>query len=114
MKNRPIAVGPGAASLMLIALVLALSVLGMLTLFSARSAEGMSLRAAEVAETEYALYARAERTLAQAEKSPGVLSWQEEEDGRTLECEVEIGEDGDITWLKHRLTAVIGEYEEWN
>lgn len=37
MKRRTAAVGPGAASLMLIALVLALSILGMLTLFSARA-----------------------------------------------------------------------------
>lgn len=49
MNQREYRIGPGAASLMLLVVVLSMSVLGMLALMSARSDENLSLRSAEVA-----------------------------------------------------------------
>ena len=48
MNQREYRIGPGAASLMLLVVVLSMSVLGMLALMSARSDENLSLRSAEV------------------------------------------------------------------
>ena len=44
MNQREYRIGPGAASLMLLVVVLSMSVLGMLALMSARSDENLSLR----------------------------------------------------------------------
>ena len=46
MNQREYRIGPGAASLMLLVVVLSMSVLGMLALMSARSDENLSLRSA--------------------------------------------------------------------
>ena len=62
-KNR-ISLGPGAASLTLIFVMLGMSILGMLCLMSGRSDEKLSRRSIEVAETVYALNAAAEKDLA--------------------------------------------------
>lgn len=62
-KNR-ISLGPGAASLTLIFVMLGMSILGMLSLMSGRSDEKLSRRSIEVAETIYALNASAEKDLA--------------------------------------------------
>ena len=62
-KNR-ISLGPGAASLTLIFVMLGMSILGMLSLMSGRSDEKLSRRSIEVAETVYALNAAAEKDLA--------------------------------------------------
>lgn len=64
MSRRKIAAGPGASSLILIAVVLALSVLTVLTMISARNDEALSLRSEETQEEVYALFARGERSLA--------------------------------------------------
>ena len=65
MNQREYRIGPGAASLMLLVVVLSMSVLGMLTLMSARSDENLSLRSAEVARQVAELNVSAERSLAE-------------------------------------------------
>ena len=119
-------IGPGAASLMLIVVVLSMSVLAMLAMMNARSDNRLSTRSAEVTEQVYALDAQAERTLAEldgvlaecaaqtendedylalvAQKLPleaalseRTISWQEVgEDGRSLICAVEIAQHGEF------------------
>jgi len=64
MKRRGFQIGPGAASLMLIVVVLSMSVLGILTLMNARSDERLSARSVEVAQEIYQLDEKAERSLA--------------------------------------------------
>lgn len=64
MKRRGFQIGPGAASLMLIVVVLSMSVLGILTLMNARSDERLSARSVEIAEEIYQLDEKAERSLA--------------------------------------------------
>lgn len=71
MKQRNIHLGPGAASLILIVVVLCMSVLGMLTMMSARSDDRYSTRAADVAQAVGALNVAAERSMAELD---GILS----------------------------------------
>ncbi len=66
--KRKIAVGPGASSLILIAVVLALSVLTVLTMISARSDEAMATRSAETRQEVYALFAAGERSMAKLDE----------------------------------------------
>ena len=49
MNQREYRIGPGAASLMLLVVVLSMSALGMLAMMSARSDESLSLRSQDVA-----------------------------------------------------------------
>ena len=66
MKRKSIlALGPGAPSLILIFVVLALSMLGMLALFNGRNDVRLSERSVQVMEDVYALYTGAEQTRAQ-------------------------------------------------
>ena len=119
MSRRKIAAGPGASSLILIAVVLALSVLTVLTMISARNDEALSLRSEETQEEVYALFARGERSLAaldavlvKAGKDAGDMEdyleevqedlpqgmtlredqvfWTEKTENRTLECGVRL------------------------
>ena len=120
MNQREYRIGPGAASLMLLVVVLSMSVLGMLALMSARSDENLSLRSAEVARQVAELNVSAERSMAEldavladaarsaqndedyltrVEAALGdamtlegrAVSWQETNDeGRTLACAVEL------------------------
>ena len=119
MSRRKIAAGPGASSLILIAVVLALSVLTVLTMISARNDEALSLRSEETQEEVYALFARGERSLAaldavlvKAGKDAGDMEdyleevqedlpqgmtlredqvfWTEKTDNRALECGVRL------------------------
>ena len=119
MSRRKIAAGPGASSLILIAVVLALSVLTVLTMISARNDEALSLRSEETQEEVYALFARGERSLAaldavlvKAGKDAGDMEdyleevqedlpqgmtlredqvfWTEKTDTRALECGVRL------------------------
>ncbi|MBQ9210530.1 MAG: hypothetical protein IJ153_02420 [Clostridia bacterium] len=64
MNKRKVAVGPGASSLILIAVVLALSVLTVLTMISARNDEALALRSVETRQEVYGLFAEGERSLA--------------------------------------------------
>ena len=63
-KSR-ISFGPGAASLILIVVILSMSVLGILALMNARSDSALSRRSIDVVAAGYALNDRAERALAQ-------------------------------------------------
>ena len=63
-KKSSIGFGPGAPSLILIFVVLALSVLGMLTLMNGRNDYAFSRRSAQATEAVYALNAQAEGTRA--------------------------------------------------
>lgn len=123
MKRRVIAVGPGAASLILVVVALCMSVLGMLTLISARNDYRFSARSRDMTETTYAMNGRAEESLArldgalaacakQASNDPEYLSllegalpegmqldgrevfWQEIEGERVLDCAVNVSEWG--------------------
>lgn len=64
MKQRKIAIGPGAASLILIVVVLSMCVLCMLTFISARNDNALSRKSTAMVETVYDLNARSERSLA--------------------------------------------------
>lgn len=72
MRRRSnVSFGPGAASLILIVVILSMGVLGMLALMNARSDARLSARSAQVVAAGYALNDRAERDLAALD---GVLS----------------------------------------
>ena len=64
MSQREYRIGPGAASLMLLVVVLSMCVLGVLALMGARSDEGLSLRSIQVAQEVARLNVQAERSLA--------------------------------------------------
>ena len=125
MNRKDYHIGPGAASLMLIVVVLSMSVLGMLSMMNARSDNRLSMRSAEVTEEIYILSADAERSLAlldavladcaqQAEDdeawltlvggslpegmtlSGRAVSWIEENEvGRKMICTVELADFGE-------------------
>ena len=67
MKKRTSALsfGPGASSLILIFVVLSMTVLGMLSLLSARNDRGLSARSIQVVQAQYALNQKAEERLAE-------------------------------------------------
>lgn len=120
MKQRNYRIGPGAASLLLVVVIVSMSVLGLLALISARNDYKLTQRAAEFTVAEYTASAQAERTLALldgillssredtqddeeylrvlAEVLPEgltlsgrIVSWEESSDsGRTLMCAVEM------------------------
>ena len=107
MNQREYRIGPGAASLMLLVVVLSMSALGMLAMMSARSDESLSLRsqdvladAARTAQGEADYRARVEAALAEEPEAGMTLlgrtvSWTETNDeGRTLICAVELQERG--------------------
>ena len=71
MKRRGVTIGPGAPSLLLAVVVVAMSVLGLLALMSARSDAQLARRSLEYTEAEYERAAQAERSLAQLD---GVLT----------------------------------------
>lgn len=114
MERKGFRIGPGAASLLLLAVVLSMSALGLLALYSARSDAQMSERSLEVAQSVYQLNDCAERSMmaldeilvaAQDRNEGGYLEvvaqmlpasmalegdrvcWTErQEDGRSLKC----------------------------
>lgn len=123
MNQREYRIGPGAASLMLLVVVLSMSALGMLAMMSARSDESLSLRSQDVARQVAELNVSAEQSLARldavladaARTAQGeadylarveaalagmtllgrTVSWTETNDeGRTLICAVELQERG--------------------
>lgn len=65
MNRKDYHIGPGAASLMLIVVVLSMSVLGMLSMMNARSDNRLSARSAEVTEEAYLLSSMAEQSVAE-------------------------------------------------
>ncbi len=64
MNKRKIAVGPGASSLILIAVVLTLCVMAVLTMISARNDDGLTSRSTSTAGEVYTLSATGEKRLA--------------------------------------------------
>ena len=126
MNRKDYHIGPGAASLMLIVVVMGMSVLGVLAMMNARSDNRLSMRSAEVAEQAYGLSSAAEQSLAtldavlvncaeQAEDDESWLalvadalpngmtlfertvSWTEEGGERRLVCAVELNDFGEET-----------------
>ena len=106
MKKRVIAIGPGAASLILIVVALSMSVLGMLTLMSARNDRKLAERSADMAQNIASLNERAEQSVAALDavlfsceqRSAGDAEYQnlisaELPEGMTLE-------DGEIFWME--------------
>lgn len=123
MRKREYHIGPGAASLMLIAVVLSLSVLGVLSMMSARSDLKLTKRSVAVSEEIARLNEKSERSMAALD---GILLecaaaadedeylaqvqaalpdymmiedrtvfWTETGDGRELECAAEIAPLGE-------------------
>ena len=109
MKKREFRIGPGAASLILIAVVTAMSILGLLSLMNARTDLQMARRSARVAADVAALDAASEESLARLDAIIAACAAEEEDeflarvaqslpdgmtlDGRTVLWE-EIGADG--------------------
>ncbi len=141
MKKQKIAVGPGAASMMLIAVVLALSVLTVLTMISARSDESLSRRSVETRQQVYSLFSRAEESMARLDavlasagsqdRGDAYLTaveaglpegmrmegrqvfWEESENGRQLECGVKLNEAGAFPRAEWTLHR-LGEADIWS
>ena len=119
-KKSSVSLGPGAASLILIIVVLSLTALGMLSLMTARNDLKLSRRSAEVAQAVYELSEHAERDLnalddivssargnAQSEEAfwesisgtlpdgmsfeeDDIIAWQVTDDTRVLDCAVRV------------------------
>ena len=119
MNKRKVALGPGAASLILIVVVLSLCMMAMLTQISARSDYNLCTRSAEMVQRVYELNAQSEQKLAEldavlvaARKDAGdmnaylekveaslpegmtleedTIQWTEPLDNRNLECIVRL------------------------
>lgn len=120
MKRREYRIGPGAASLLLVVVVVSMSVLGLLALINARGDHKLTERGVQFAVSEYTASAQAEHRLAELdgvlamcarqagseeeyrrlvsenlpagmEMEADVVSWeQDSQHGRTLMCAVKI------------------------
>ena len=136
--------GPGAASLILIVVILSMSVLGMLALMNARNDNKLSDRSIDVVEAGYALNDRAERTLATLDGvlytctavagddeaymaairgllpagmllDGRIISWSETDELRTLNCAVEVLPLGEGERFEWREHRLTAVTEEiWN
>ena len=102
MNKHGFQIGPGAASLLLIAVALSMSVMGILNLVSARNDERLSARSAEVTEAVYSLNSAAEAHLAELD---AVLAgvFQNAGDDYLAQVENALGEpfcltDDTVTW----------------
>lgn len=114
--------GPGAASLILIFVVLSMSILGMLALINGRNDAQLSRRSAQVIEAVYQLNERAELRRGELDAliknhadyaallpegvtlEDGALCWTEEDGLRMLDCALSV-QDGRTAWLRHDMTA---------
>lgn len=85
MNRKDYHIGPGAASLMLIVVVLSMSVLGILAMMNARSDNRLSVRSAVVAEEIYTLSDAAERSLATLDATLVQCKQQAEDDESWLQ-----------------------------
>ena len=142
-KSR-ISFGPGAASLILIVVILSMSILGILALMNARSDSRLSRRSIEVIAAGYALAEVSERSVAnldalvvrcsdKADTEEAFLevlrqnlpanmtledrqiSWEETDGFRTLECVVEVAPLGAQPRLEWRVHRLTAITEgTWN
>ena len=128
--KRSFRIGPGAASLLLMAVVLSMCILGVLSLLNARTDRLLSVRSISAAEEMAALNCAAEASLARldAALSDGttdflpegmVLSedqifWEETSGGRTLSCAVSLSalRARRSPWTRHRLFTELTAGEE--
>ncbi len=129
-KKSNISFGPGASSLILIFVVLAMAVLGMLTLMNSRNDVRLSERSAQVTEAVYALNAQAEEKRAALDalakrcggdltaldealpegvtREESLLSWEETDGVRRLDCALALLPEGAAErtqWKRYTLTA---------
>ena len=129
MNRRNFQIGPGAASLLLIAVVLCMGVLGALSLVSARGDAQLSLRSVRMAESAATLNSYAEEELMELDRvlvelakvgddaqymaeiakllpydatlNDRTISWVEAgEDGRRVTCAIEIAPLGDFPRMR--------------
>ena len=132
-KKSMISFGPGASSLILIFVVLALSALGMLSLMNSRNDIRLSERSVQVTQAVYALQTAAEEKRASldallvkaaketdsqdayaaavqaalpegVEWADGVLCWKETDGFRSLNCALEAQPFGEL--LRYQVRAV--------
>ena len=125
MNKRKIALGPGAASLILIVVVLSLCMLAMLAQIGSRNDFSLASRSAQMITRVYELHDQSERRYAeldailvkcQAETADrdaylalveenlpedmyldeDVVSWTEPLDNRTMNCEVRLADPGEM------------------
>ena len=143
-RRSRISFGPGAASLILIVVILSMSVLGMLALMNARSDVRLSERSVQVIEAASALNDRAERSLAALDAVAAecaasaqdddayledvrgrlpqdalmdgrIIAWTETDGYRTLECAVELSPLGERPRLQWNTHRLTAITEEtWN
>lgn len=132
--NRKLQIGPGAASLLLIAIVLSMSVLGVLMLMNAQSDYQLSLGSTALTEDVYRLNEQAEESLRRLAEACGdkpmeevgsvlpagmeadgdIILWTETVDNRALDCAVRLEdtEAGRIyTWVTHAFYTVMEEMD---
>ena len=132
-RRGTIAIGPGAASLILIFVALGMSVLGMLSLMSAKNDLNLSERSRDVTVSVYTLFSQAEEKLAllddaaragetdfsallgaPASAAENQVSFSLSDGGRTLELTARLpqapGEHA--VWTRHILLSRTEEEEE--
>ena len=145
MKRKSnVAIGPGAASLILIVVILSMGVLGMLALMNARNDARLSSRSTSVVVAGYELNDKAERKLAELDSAVAecaalsdgddafltavrgrlpegmlmdgrMVTWSETDGLRTLSCAVEVLPLGDGQRLAWRTHRMTAVTEEiWN
>ena len=143
-RRSRISFGPGAASLILIVVVLSISVLGILALMNAHSDSRLSARSIQVIEADYALSVRAEESLAAldaaiASAADGAaddaaylaavkdalpagmtmrereIAWEETDGARTLTCAVTLSPLGEADRLTWTTHRLTATTEDtWN
>ena len=136
MKKRHISIGPGTASLILIIVVLAMIMLGAMTLLNAHEDVRLTQRSADTTEAVYALYERAENSFALLDaalqqetnalavqlpegmtllEDGHTVTWTEQVDAHSLECEAEISaENGNLSLAWHAQKLISGVEDIWN
>lgn len=144
MKNKSVSLGPGAASLILVVMILSMTTLGTLTLISARNDRQLGSRSIRMNEAFYALQSMAEKRYAQldavlqeneaslqnqveclslalellpenAECENDTLTWREESGGRQLVCRAQVRYLADGVRFSVLGSSFVAETEEiWN
>ena len=140
-RRSSVSFGPGAASLILIVVILSMSVLGMLALMNARNDARLSQRSTDVVAAGYQLNDRAERRFAAldgviaqcaaaSDSDEGyltavkgllpegmlmdgrIVSWEETDGLRTLSCAAEVMPLGEAERLVWRVHRLTAVTEE--